>query len=125
LPGPPREMKPMFAEQIAPVLKQRVGEVYILRRCLSIFGLTESKTDELAAPIYTQYTNPTTTILFKDGQIELHLTAQAKTAAEAQFLLDELAAKLLAVLGEYAYSQRDDTLETVVGDLLRAHGATL
>lgn len=125
LPGPPREMKPMFAEQVAPVLKERVGEVYILRRKLSIYGLTESKTDELAAPVYTQYTNPATTILFKDGQIELHLTAQSRTAAAAQALLDELAAKLLVVLGDYVYSEKDEPLEKVVGDLLRANGATL
>ncbi len=125
LPGPPREMKPMFAEQVAPVLKERVGDVYILRHKLSIYGLTESKVDDLAAPVYTQYTNPTTTILFKDGQIELHLTAQSPTAAEAQSLLDELAAKLLAVLGDYVYSQRDETLEQVVGALLRARRATL
>jgi nicotinamide-nucleotide amidase len=125
LPGPPREMKPMFAEQVAPVLKERVGEVYILRRKLSIYGLTESKTDDIAAPVYTQYQNPTTTILFKDGQIELHLTAQSPTAEEAQSLLDELAAKLLEVLGDYVYSEKDETLEKVVGDLLRAHDATL
>lgn len=125
LPGPPREMKPMFAEQVAPVLKERVGEVYILRRKLSIYGLTESKTDELAAPVYTQYTNPTTTILFKDGQIELHLTAQSPTAEDAQALLDELAAKLLVVLGDYVYSEKDEPLEKVVGDLLRVNGATL
>lgn len=125
LPGPPREMKPMFAEQVAPVLKERVGEVYILRRKLSIYGLTESKADELAAPVYTQYNNPVTTILFKDGQIELHLTAQSPTAAEAQALLDELAANLLTVLGDYVYSEKDEPLEKVVGDLLRAHGATL
>lgn len=125
LPGPPREMKPMFAEQVAPVLKERVGDVYILRRKLSIYGLTESKTDEMAAPVYMQYSNPTTTILFKDGQIELHLTAQSPTAAEAQTLLDELAAKLLDVLGDYVYSEKDETLEKVVGDLLRVHNATL
>lgn len=125
LPGPPREMKPMFSEQVAPVLRQRVGDVVILRHKLSIYGLTESKTDELAAPVYLQYANPATTILFKDGQIELHLTAQAPTATEAQDLLDELAAQLTAVLGDYVYSQKDESLEQVVGDLLRARGATL
>jgi nicotinamide-nucleotide amidase len=125
LPGPPREMKPMFSEQVAPVLRQRVGEVFILRHKLSIYGLTESKTDELAAPVYLAYTNPATTILFKDGQIELHLTAQAATADAAQALLDELAAKLVAVLGDYVYSQKDESLEKVVGDLLRARQATL
>jgi nicotinamide-nucleotide amidase len=125
LPGPPREMKPMFAASVAPALKARVGELFILRRKLSIFGLTESKTDELAAPIYTQYANPTTTILFKDGQIELHLTAQARSEAEAAALNDELAGRLLGALGDYVYSQRDETLEEVVGALLKAHSATL
>src|SRR5215475_9250203 len=46
LPGPPREMKPMFDASVAPVLKQRAGDMLIVRRCLSIFGLTESRTDE-------------------------------------------------------------------------------
>ncbi|MBI1762693.1 MAG: competence/damage-inducible protein A [Acidobacteria bacterium] len=125
LPGPPREMKPMFAEQVAPVLKQRVGDVYILRHKLSIYGLTESKCDALAAPVYTRYTNPATTILFKDGQLELHLTAQARAAAAAASLLAELAAKLRDVLGDYVYSEEDEPLEKVVGDLLRINHATL
>ncbi|MGE0883898.1 MAG: competence/damage-inducible protein A [Blastocatellales bacterium] len=125
LPGPPREMKPMFDASVAPVLKQRAGDVLILRRKLSIFGLTESRTDELAAPVYTRFQNPSTTILFKDGQIELHLTAQSKSETEANRLLGELAGQLDEVLGEYIFSRRDETLEQVVGDLLRWRGYSL
>lgn len=125
LPGPPREMRPMFEKTVAPVLKHRAGDMYILRRKLSIFGLTESRTDELAAPIYTKYQNPSTTILFKDGQIELHLTAQSKSEAEGNRLLDELAGKLDEALGEYIFSRRDETLEQVVGDWLRLNGYSL
>jgi nicotinamide-nucleotide amidase len=125
LPGPPREMKPMFDASVAPVLKQRAGETLIMRRCLSIFGLTESRTDELAAPIYTRYRNPSTTILFKDGQIELHLTAQAQNESEAEKLLDELDGRLDEVLGEYIFSRRNETLEQVVGELLKLRGYTL
>ncbi len=125
LPGPPREMKPMFDNFVAPVLKGRVGEVYIVRRKLSIFGLGESRVDELAAPIYTQYQNPVTTILFKDGQIELHLTAQSRDEAEAHRLNDELAGRLEEALGEYVYSREDRTLEQVVGELLTWRGYTL
>lgn len=125
LPGPPREMKPMFEAAVAPALRQQVGDLFILRRKLSIFGLTESSTDELAAPIYTQYKNPTTTILFKDGQIELHLTATAKKAAEGEKLLDELAGRLDEALGNYVFSRRDETLEEVAGNLLKFNGYTL
>src|SRR5262249_32937908 len=48
LPGPPREMKPLFDALVAPVLKQRAGDMLIVRRTLSIFGLGESAVDELA-----------------------------------------------------------------------------
>ncbi|MGH9938452.1 MAG: competence/damage-inducible protein A [Blastocatellia bacterium] len=125
LPGPPREMKPIFDASVAPVLKKRAGEMLIVRRCLSVFGLTESRTDELAAPIYLKYRNPSTTILFKDGQIELHLTAQARNESEAEKLLDELAGGLDEVLGEYVFSRRNETLEEVVGELLKLRGYTL
>jgi len=125
LPGPPREMKPIFDASVAPVLKQRAGDMLIMRRTLSIFGLTESATDELAAPIYTKYSNPSTTILFKDGQIELHLTAQARNENSAEKLLDELSGGLDEVLGEYVFSRRNETLEEVVGELLKMRGYTL
>jgi nicotinamide-nucleotide amidase len=125
LPGPPREMRPMFDLFVAPVLKERSGDLLIIRRKLSIFGLTESRTDEIAAPIYTKFTNPSTTILFRDGQIELHLTAQASDETEAERLLDELAGPLEEALGDYIFSRRDETLEQVVGDLLKRAGYTL
>jgi nicotinamide-nucleotide amidase len=125
LPGPPREMKPIFDASVAHVLKRRVGEKLIVRRTLSIFGLTESATDELAAPIYARYRNPSTTILFKDGQIELHLTAHARKPSEAVKLLDELAGKLDGVLGEYIFSRSNETLEEVVGQSLKRRGYTL
>ncbi|HEY8459256.1 MAG TPA: competence/damage-inducible protein A [Blastocatellia bacterium] len=125
LPGPPREMQPIFDASVAPAMKERMGDLLIMRRTLSIFGLTESATDELAAPIYTQYRNPSTTILFKDGQIELHLTAQAGGEAEAAKLLDELGGRLDEVLGEYIFSRNNETIEEVVGRSLKQRGYTL
>jgi len=125
LPGPPREMKPIFDASVAPVLKQRAGDMLIMRRTLSIFGLGESAVDELAAPIYTKYQNPSTTILFKDGQIELHLTAQARNENETVKLIDDLAGRLDEVLGEYIFSRNNETLEAVVGQSLKMRGYTL
>lgn len=125
LPGPPREMKPIFDASVAPALKQLAGDMLIVRRTLNIFGLTESRVDELAAPFYTKYRNPSTTILFKDGQIELHLTAQSRNESEALKLLDELSGQLDEVLDEYIFSRRNETLEEVVGELLKRRGYTL
>jgi nicotinamide-nucleotide amidase len=125
LPGPPREMKPMFDEAVMPKLRERAGDVFLVRRTLRIFGLTESGVDEIAAPIYRNYKNPTTTILFGKGIIELHLTAQAKSEKEAEKLLDELSGQLESVLGEHVFSLREETLEQVVGELLKFKGYTL
>ncbi len=125
LPGPPREMKPMYSTLVEPVLRRTVGEMFILRLKLSIFGLSESRVDELAAPIYTRYTNPTTTILVKNGEIELHLTAQAKSESEAKSLLDQLGGKLEEALGDVVYSRKNESLEKVVGDNLRRRGYTV
>lgn len=125
LPGPPREMKPIFEASVAPVLKQRAGDMLIARKTLSIFGLGESAVDELAAPIYTKYQNPSTTILFKDGQIELHLTAQARNESETAKMLDDLGGRLDEVLGEYIFSRANETLEEVVGRSLKLRGYTL
>lgn len=125
LPGPPREMQPMFAESVLPVLRVRAGKMVIRRRCLSIFGLPESTVDEIAAPIYGRYSNPTTTILAKEGQIELHLTAQAESETAAGNLLDELALPLAAALREHLFSTDGEQLEEVAGRLLKAKHLTL
>lgn len=125
LPGPPREMRPMFEAGVEPLLREQAGSQRLLRRKLSIFGLTESRTDELAAPVYTRFPNPSTTILFKNGVIELHLTAAAATEAEAERLLDELDGQLDEVLGDFVFSRRDETLAQVVGERLRLRHETL
>src|SRR5437868_9434685 len=61
LPGPPREMRPMFEDQIMGELENRSRGTRIARRTLKVTGLRESALDELIAPIYGQYSNPQTT----------------------------------------------------------------
>lgn len=125
LPGPPREMKPMFEQQVMERLRERAGDIVLVRRQLSIFGLGESAVDEKAAPIYRTYKNPQTTILFGKGQVELHLTAQARNVEEGEKLLDELSGKLEIALGDYVFSLRDESLEEVVGNQLKFRNYTL
>ena len=125
LPGPPREMKPMFERSVAPVLKREAGSSFILRCRLSIFGLSESGVDEIAAPIYSRYTNPQTTILADRGVIELHLAAHARTEQDGNNLLTELSSQLEDALGHHVFSTRGETLEEVVGEWLRFRRDTL
>lgn len=57
LPGPPREMRPMFENHVLPRLVEKAGALRVVRRVLRVAGIGESAVDEKIAPIYTQYTN--------------------------------------------------------------------
>jgi nicotinamide-nucleotide amidase len=125
LPGPPREMKPMFDTLVLPKLSERAGAMRVARRVLRVAGLGESAVDERIAPVYTQYKNPQTTILFNNTEIEIHLTAQAKTEAEAELLLDGLAGQIEERLGDSVFAFRGELMEEVVGLRLAVGGFTL
>jgi nicotinamide-nucleotide amidase len=125
LPGPPREMAPMFERGVYPRLAERFQGFRLARRELRVSGLTESAMDDMIAPIYKPYTNPTTTILSAVTGLEVHLTAVAETKEEAQRLVDELSEKIEQRLGPHVYSREGESLEQVVGKLLVAKGLKL
>jgi nicotinamide-nucleotide amidase len=118
LPGPPRELEPMFDEQVLPRLKGVAGEVFHRTRKLWVAGLPESAVEQRIVTIYEAHENPLTTILASPGQVEIRLTARARSAEAADALNEELAAKLRAVLGVHVFSEREESLEAVVGSLL-------
>lgn len=125
LPGPPRELKPMFENHILPRLKESAGEIYVKRRSLRVSGLGESSLDELIAPIYTQYKNPQTATLFNKTEIEVQLTAQGKTEAEANALNEELANKIAEKLGIAVFALNGEKMEEIIGKMLTERNETL
>ncbi len=125
LPGPPRELKPMFENFVLPKLKQTVGEIYVKRKVLRVTGMGESAVDELIAPIYTLYKNPQTSTLFNRSEIEIQLTAQGKSESEANQLLEELADKIVEKLGSAVFAVNGELMEEVIGQLLIENGKTL
>lgn len=125
LPGPPRELKPMFEQFVLPKLREKAGEICVKRRILRVAGIGESAVDEKIAPIYKQYANPQTTILFNRSEIEIHLTAQAENETQADALIEEVAAKIVEALGTPVFALNGETMEEVVGKLLADHGKTL
>lgn len=125
LPGPPREMQPMFENHVQARLERLAGDLRFARRILRVAGMGESAVDEKIAPIYMQYENPQTTILFNSSEIEIHLRAHGRTEAEAEDLLDNLSLKLEKVLGNAVFSFRGETMEEVIGRRLTITGFTL
>ncbi|MBI4458877.1 MAG: competence/damage-inducible protein A [Acidobacteria bacterium] len=125
LPGPPRELRPMFVEYCLPRLRGRLPSVFIRTRVLRMAGLPESAAEEIAAPIYTRYQNPVTTILASPGEVQLHLRSHAHAEAEAESLLDRLSSELEQALQDFVFSSTGESLEAVTGALLKNKAATL
>ena len=138
LPGPPREMQPMFEAVCAGPLGERAGDERIYRTSLFITGRGESHVEQLAQPIYSRWRESghgthglhgsapiTTTILAALGQVELHLTLRGIDEAEARAALARARDELLAVLRDDVYSTNGRIMEEIVGALLKERGYTI
>ena len=125
LPGPPRELKPMFESHVLPMLAKSAGEIVVRRRILRVAGMGESAVDEAIAPIYKSYKTVETSILFNRSEIEVHLAAKAETQTEAEIILEELAAKIVEQLGNAVFAQNGELMEEIVGKLLTENDKTL
>ena len=125
LPGPPGELKPLFANECIPRLTKLLPAQVIRARFYRVTGFTESDLDALIAPVYAKYTNPSTTILASPGDIQIHLRARCGSAEDAEHLLAEVGDPIEALLGRHLFSRNGEPLEGIVGALLRERGATL
>jgi nicotinamide-nucleotide amidase len=125
LPGPPGELKPLFVAECVPRLERHLPPQVIRTRFYRVAGMGESELDQLIAPVYTKFPALETTILAGPSDIQVHLRARSATAEEAEKLLAEAGPPVEALLGDRIYSRNGDTLETVLGAMLRQRSATL
>jgi nicotinamide-nucleotide amidase len=129
LPGPPRELQPMFDLICSGPLRERAGRERAYRTSLFITGKGESHVEQAIQPIYSRWRDVvppiSTTILAAMGQIELHLTVRDEDERRARTTLERARAELLAVIGGDVYSVEGKSMEEVVGELLAARGLTI
>lgn len=126
LPGPPRELKPMFERLAAGALRQRAHGRVLVRRVLKIAGRIESDVDQALQPLYRAWerSDPpiAATILAALGQIELHLSARAATSEAGDVAVARAVDEACAVVGDDVYSTDGRNLDAVVGQLLLDRG---
>lgn len=129
LPGPPRELQPMFDLVCSGLLRERAGRERAHRTSLFVTGKGESHVEQAIQPIYSRWRDAappiSTTILAAMGQIELHLTVRDDDEARALAALERARDELLAAIGGDVYSTDGRVMEEVVGDLLKARGLTI
>lgn len=125
LPGPPREMQPMFDD----IFKRKIAALshfHIYTRCLKFAGITESETDSRISDIYGKFKNPQTTILASPGIIEVHLMGRAKkNPEETRKTTDALAERIKEKLADYFVTDKDIPFEQQILEELKSKGLTL
>ena len=123
LPGPPKEMQTMFNESVAQYLT-KFSDGAIKSTFLNIFGIVESKVDELISDLLGSK-NPTVAPYAKDGEVTLRITAKAQTPTAAEALCQGMIKELRSRFGTAAYGTDGDTLQSVAVSLLKEKGLTL
>lgn len=120
LPGPPNEFEPMVTDYVVPYLRKKTGSnsSVILSRVLRVVGIGESDAETKIKSLLSS-SNPTIAPYAKNGEVHLRITAKAPSHEEAEKMIDELDAKVREILGDYVYGVDDETLESVVVNMLR------
>ena len=121
MPGPPREMKPMWQNEALPRLKNRFPGERIMIRTIKTFSMPEATVGELIMPFF-KANNPSLGIYAKSDGIQVRLIAQG---AGATGLLDTTEKKIKQLLTPYVWGTNDDTLEGIIGQELSKRGMSL
>lgn len=117
LPGPPKEVMPMFENQVKPYLAKK-QEYTFLSRILRVASVGESAMEMKVKDLIDAQTNPTIAPYAKDGEAILRITAKAKNEEEANRMIDPVAAALKERLGKSVYAEGETNMETEVAKLL-------
>ncbi len=124
LPGPPRELEPMFTNHVMPYLEKRSGCVLYSRE-VHIFGMGESDVTHRLRGMIEGQTNPTVAPYVKTGEVTLRVTAKCRNEAEGEALVHPMIEEIQKTLGDVVYSTSGESLPEVCAKLLLDNGLTV
>jgi nicotinamide-nucleotide amidase len=125
LPGPPKEMRGLFEEAVAPRLARRSTALRLFHRELRVTGLGESHVEQRIAPIYTRYEDVNTTVLSAPGEVQVHLRLWSDQPDQAKKTLDEIERGFDIALTDRIFSRDGQALHEVVARELTLNNTTI
>ncbi len=121
LPGPPREMKPMFLHGVLPYLSRYIQGTFVSHN-IHVFGIGEAQVESMLRDRMEALTNPTIAPYAKEGEMLLRITAGAETPEKADAMISPLIEEICGLLGEHVYGVDVGSLQTaVVQELSKRH----
>lgn len=127
LPGPPREMKPMFTGQAKPWLQQHAltGEMPIYSKMLKFAGIGESLLEDKLIDLIRNQSDPTIAPYAKEGEVTVRISTKAPSEREAMQKLEVLEKTIQEILPEHMYANIDVPLEQLIVDWMADAGLTV
>ncbi len=124
LPGPPKEMVPMFEASVMPYLQNRSGYT-LVSHVVRVFGMGESEVEYRLKSLISRQSNPTVAPYALSGEMKLRVTARCKNNEEGDRLIAPVLAEIQETLGDVVYSVDDEELHEACAALLKAYNATI
>lgn len=127
LPGPPKEMKPMFDRQAKPWLQRHAltDEMPIYSRMLKFAGIGESLLEDKLLDLIQAQSDPTIAPYAKEGEVSVRLSTKAASEAEAEKKLEAMEAKIQERLPGHIYANTDMSIEQKIVEIMSERGLTL
>ncbi|MFQ5681933.1 MAG: CinA family nicotinamide mononucleotide deamidase-related protein [Candidatus Binatia bacterium] len=126
LPGVPHELKWLFAHEVIPYLQKKFNLTEVITsKVLKVAGVGESGVDDRIGYLIANSSNPTVGVLAQTGQVVVRITAKAASKEEAMRLIEPVEVKIRELLGRHVFATDEETMEDVVGQLLREKKKTV
>jgi len=126
MPGVPSEMKPMLTQKVIPLLKELAGKSAIIKsRVIKTCGIGESRVDDLIGDLFRRSRNPSLALLAHPSEVHIRITAKAESEEAAERMISQLEGKIRERVGEWVYGKDEESMEEIIGSLLRSRGKTL
>ncbi|HWP96189.1 MAG TPA: competence/damage-inducible protein A [Syntrophomonadaceae bacterium] len=124
LPGPPREMQPMFKGEVEPLLKQdfALQADLIARRTVKVLGLGESQVEARIGDLMDHAQAYSLALLACDGEVHIKITAEGENSRDSHDIMEKISVEIQQRMGKHIFGRDEDTLEGQVADLLVRRG---
>ncbi|WP_411346171.1 competence/damage-inducible protein A [Paenibacillus sp. WLX1005] len=127
LPGPPKELKPMFEQQAVPWLLSNVlsGEYPIYSKMLKFAGIGESALEDALLDLISAQTDPTIAPYAKEAEVTIRLTTKAPDEKQAMEKLKAMEAVIRDRLPDHMYADQDIRIEQQILQMMTGMKLTL
>ena len=126
MPGVPYEMKPMITEQVIPMLRKKLGTDTIYQKTVLTQGMGESWIAEKISGWEDHLpSNVKLAYLPQPGIVRLRITATGNDKKQLEQQVEEEIIKLKKIIQDLIFGYDDDTLERIVGELLKEKNQSL